>query len=118
MEAYISGNPLNLAVTTCNVSYSRQIDGTTLLSLLRGEQGDADAWQFHLQAFFNEVHPCVIAKIAMDNDISIETMGKAFFGLARIYQEQNFLALYDAAKSCGLEQIWQENDGRCCLTMP
>ena len=118
MEAYISGNPLNLAVTTCNVSYRRQIDGETLLSLLKGENGDFEKWKFHVQAFFNEVHPCIIAKIAVDNEISIESLGKTFFGLDKVYQEENFLELYNAAKNSGLERIWQENGGRCCLTMP
>lgn len=117
MEAYISGSPLDIAVTTCNVSFKHKIDAGTLLALLKGEKPVDGQWQSHLHVFFNEVHPCIIAKIAVDQHLGMESLAKVFFGFEKVFQEPNFLSLYNAAKQHGLESIWQENAGKCSLTM-
>ena len=118
IKAYISGDALRMAIGTCNVPMREKIDRMTMLGILRGNFVDIERWGCHLDIFFNEVHPCVLAKIAADYDISLENMANAFFKLPKMYQQNNFASLYKAASIKGLGAIWEEKDGNCCLTMP
>lgn len=118
IRAYISGNALQLALGTCNAPLRVPIDEKTMLDILKGNISEIREWKCHVEIFFNEVHPCILAKIAADYDISIERMGDAFFKLPKAYRQGNFAALYKAATTYGLEMIWEEKDGNCCLTMP
>lgn len=117
-KAYIAGDALRMGVTTSNVPMRKQIDRETMISLLNGNIADFDKWRYHLNIFFNEVHPCLIVKIAVDYRIPIRLMAVAFFKLPKKFQHDNFLCIYNAVSQYGLEAIWEEKDGKCCLTMP
>jgi hypothetical protein len=84
---------LKCAVITCNVSYAKEIDGDTLVSILRGEQPVAP-WLCHVGTFFNEVSEKHIKGVSVDYGIPMEQLARIYFSLPIAYQEKHFPAIY------------------------
>jgi hypothetical protein len=80
---------LKCAVTTCNISYFRKIDGQTLASILRGEHPVAP-WLSHVATFFNEATEKHIRGVSEECHIPMEHLAQIFYSLPDAYQENNF----------------------------
>jgi hypothetical protein len=84
---------LKCAVTTCNVSYSKQIDEYTLVSILKGEL-PVTSWLCHVGIFFNEVKEKHIKGVSRECNIPMEQLAHIFYSLPKAYQENNFPSIY------------------------
>lgn len=80
------------SVISCNVSYKSAINAETLVGILSGNVSP-DAWQPHLETFFNELPPQYIKGVMAENALTMEQLIKIFESLPKVFQDKNFKEL-------------------------
>ncbi len=77
------------SVSSCNVSYKREIDAETLIGILSGTM-PLEGWKSHIETFFNELPDVYILGVMEENNLRIEQLINIFEQLPDIFQEKNF----------------------------
>lgn len=82
-------------VTSCNVSYKKEINSDTLVGVLSGKLSFAP-WKSHFDTFFNELPHTYIKGVMEENNLTILDLKTVFDSLNPAYQGKNFKELLRA----------------------
>jgi hypothetical protein len=85
------------AVSSCNVSYNRNIDAETLVGVLSGNIHWLE-WPSHIDTFFNELPETYIYGVLSENNLSLNQVLDVFTSLPKSLQGKNFKQVVDNFK--------------------
>lgn len=85
------------SVISSNVSYKREIDEETLLSILSGQIQLLDEWESHLVTFFNELPAPFIIGVMDENGLNLYQLTEVFEALPKVFQFGTFKEMLNCA---------------------